>query len=81
MIPRLGRETLGDFERASRLEWLETNGLGGYASGSVVLAASRRYHGLLVAAVKPPTDRVVTVNAMDESVRFERGVVPAPWRM
>ena len=73
MIPRLGRETLGDFERASRLEWLETNGLGGYASGSVVLAASRRYHGLLVAAVKPPTDRVVTVNAMDESVRTSLG--------
>jgi predicted glycogen debranching enzyme len=73
LIPRLGRETLGDFERASRLEWLETNGLGGYAAGSVVLAASRRYHGLLVAAVKPPTDRVVTVNAMDESVRTSLG--------
>ena len=73
MIPRLGRETLGDFERASRLEWLETNGLGGYAAGSVVLAASRRYHGLLIAAVRPPTDRVVTVNAMDESVRTSLG--------
>ena len=38
MIPHLGRETLGDFERASRLEWLQTNGLGGYACGSVALA-------------------------------------------
>ena len=69
----IGRETLGDFERASRLEWLETNGLGGYAAGSVVLSATRRYHGLLVAAVKPPTDRVVTVNALEESVRTSSG--------
>jgi predicted glycogen debranching enzyme len=73
LIPRVGREALGDFERASRLEWLVTNGLGGYAAGSVALAATRRYHGLLVAAVRPPTDRVVTVNTLDESVRTTRG--------
>jgi predicted glycogen debranching enzyme len=72
---RLGPETTGDFERASRLEWLVTNGLGGYACGTVVGAAARRYHGLLVAAVRPPTDRVVTVSTLDESVRTARGTV------
>jgi predicted glycogen debranching enzyme len=76
LTARVGREVLGDFERASRLEWLVTNGLGGYAAGSVALAATRRYHGLLVAAVRPPTDRVVTVNALDESVRTDRGTFP-----
>ncbi len=73
MIPHVGREVLGDFERASRIEWLVTNGLGGYAAGSVALAATRRYHGVLVAAVRPPTDRVVTVNTLDECVRTARG--------
>jgi len=72
---RLGPETTGDFERASRLEWLVTNGLGGYACGTVVGAATRRYHGVLVAAVRPPTDRVVTVSTLDESVRTARGTV------
>jgi len=72
---RLGIETTGDFERASRLEWLVTNGLGGYACGTVLGAAARRYHGLLVAAVRPPTDRLVTVTTLDESVRTARGTV------
>jgi glycogen debranching enzyme len=72
---RLGTETTGDFERASRLEWLVTNGLGGYACGTVAGGAARRYHGLLVAAVRPPVDRIVTVTSLDESVRTPRGTV------
>jgi len=72
----VGREVLGDFERASRLEWLVANGLGGYACGSVTGAATRRYHGLLVAAIRPPTDRLVTVTALDETVRTTRGTTP-----
>ena len=75
-MPRLGREVLADFERASRLEWLATNGLGGYAAGSVVGAATRRYHGLLVAAVLPPTDRVVTISHLEETVQTADGAVP-----
>jgi glycogen debranching enzyme len=73
--PRLGREVLTDFERASRLEWLVTNGRGGYAAGSAVGAATRRYHGLLVSAVLPPTDRVVTVTHLEETVQTPDGSV------
>ena len=76
LAPRIGREILSDFERASRLEWLVTNGLGGYAAGTAVGSASRRYHGLLVAAVLPPTDRVVTLTHLEESVQTPDGAVP-----
>lgn len=49
-------------------EWLTTNGLGGYASGSVCGANTRRYHGLLVAAVQPPGQRTVLLSRIDETV-------------
>ena len=55
-----------DWEKASRLEWLETNGLGGYASSSVSGANTRRYHGLLVPAVNPPIGRFVLLSKLDE---------------
>ena len=55
-----------DWEKASRVEWLETNGLGGYASSSVSGANTRRYHGLLVPAVKPPIGRFVLLSKLDE---------------
>lgn len=48
-----------DYSVASRLEWFLPNGLGGYAMGTVSGSNSRRYHGHLVAAVRPPTDRMV----------------------
>ena len=44
----------GDVAEASAREWLETNGIGGFASSSIVNLNTRRYHGLLVAATKPP---------------------------
>jgi predicted glycogen debranching enzyme len=49
---------------------LVTNGLGGFAAGTVSGARTRRYHGLLVAALKPPVERVVTLAKVDESVRY-----------
>jgi len=52
-----GREVCGDLESALRREWIVTNGLGGYASGTLAGINSRRYHGLLVAALAPPVDR------------------------
>lgn len=57
-------------------EWLETNGIGGYASGTVSGANTRRYHGLLVAATRPPLGRAVLVSKLEESIviddeRFE----------
>jgi predicted glycogen debranching enzyme len=49
-------------------EWLTTNGLGGYASGTVSGANTRRYHGLLVAALDPPGERTVLLSRLDETV-------------
>ncbi|MEP6688493.1 MAG: amylo-alpha-1,6-glucosidase [Gemmatimonadales bacterium] len=48
-----------------RTEWLEADGLGGFASGTVAGPRTRRYHALLLAARTPPTDRVVLVNGLD----------------
>ena len=45
-----------------RLEWLVTNGLGGYASGTVAGVVTRRYHGILVAALPAPLGRMVMLN-------------------
>jgi predicted glycogen debranching enzyme len=56
----------GDPEAASRREWLETNGLGGYASSTVCGMNTRRYHGLLVAATKPPVGRMVLLSKIEE---------------
>jgi len=47
-----GREICGDLPGAERREWLCTNGIGGFASGTVAGSLTRRYHGLLVAALK-----------------------------
>jgi predicted glycogen debranching enzyme len=50
-------------------EWLLTNGLGGYASGTVIGCPTRRYHGLLVASRRPPLERVVLLaNTLDQVV-------------
>ncbi len=64
---RFGSDVLGDFERASSLEWLETNGLGGWSSSTVAGAHSRRYHGLLVAA-RSPVARYVLLSKLDETL-------------
>ena len=48
-------------------EWLVTNALGGYASGTVAGVATRRYHGLLVAALPAPLGRVMMLNQVAES--------------
>ncbi len=63
-----GPDVLHDFERASQLEWLETNGLGGWASSSITFANTRRYHGMLVAALPGRTERTVLVAKLDETV-------------
>ena len=57
-----------DLDGALNLEWLETNGRGGYASGTVAGANTRRYHALLLIARHPPVDRVVLVNHVEEFV-------------
>ncbi|HET9627457.1 MAG TPA: amylo-alpha-1,6-glucosidase [Kofleriaceae bacterium] len=56
-----------------RREWLLCNGLGGYASGTLGGAPTRRYHGFLVAALPNPAARVMMLNALTEFVRFPDG--------
>ena len=59
---------LMDWAKASRLEWLETNGLGGYAAATISGANTRRYHGLLVAAMRPPVGRMVLLSRLEERI-------------
>jgi predicted glycogen debranching enzyme len=61
---------------AARREWLETNGIGGFASSTIPGLNTRRYHGLLIAATKPPVGRMVLLSKMEETLiidgrRFE----------
>ena len=56
-----------------KAEWLEADGLGGFASGTVGGTRTRRYHALLLAATNPPTGRVVLVNGFDASVETPGG--------
>ncbi len=65
-----GREICGDLAAAESREWLVTNGIGGYASGTVASSQTRRYHGLLIAALQPPVGRTQLVSAIDEIVRY-----------
>lgn len=71
-----GREISGDLEHALRREWLVTNGLGGYAAGTVAGANTRRYHGWLVAALNPPVGRVVLVAKCNEIAYLDGSAYP-----
>ena len=67
-----------DLESALKTEWLETNGLGGFASSTVVGLNTRRYHALLTAAMHPPVGRMVLLSKLEETLvsraeRFELG--------
>ncbi len=71
-------KTTQNFHAAIRHEWLETNGLGGWASSTIIGANTRRYHGLLVAATQPPVGRMVLLSKLDETIesngnRYELG--------
>jgi predicted glycogen debranching enzyme len=59
---------LPDQENSLTKEWIVTNGIGGYASSTIIGTNTRRYHGLLVAAFNPPTGRKVMVSKVDESI-------------
>ncbi len=60
--------TCGDLDAALRREWLETNGLGAFASSTIIGLNTRRYHGLLVAATKPPVGRFVLLSKLEETL-------------
>jgi predicted glycogen debranching enzyme len=66
-----GREICGDLAAAERREWLVTNGLGGYASGTVAGLLTRRYHGLLVSALPTPLGRRLLLTRLDETASYD----------
>jgi predicted glycogen debranching enzyme len=68
---QFGREVCGVLDVAEQREWLVTNGIGGFASGTVSGNLTRRYHGLLVAALHPPVGRMQLVAKLDETVRYD----------
>ncbi len=93
MALTLGRAELSPFENGASREWLSANGTGSFASGSVAGANTRRYHGLLVAALPPPLGRMTLLAKLDESLvvggerfdlsanRYPDGVIyPDGWR-
>jgi predicted glycogen debranching enzyme len=57
-----------NLDSALSREWLETNGLGGFAASTIVGLNTRRYHGLLVAATKPPVGRLVLLSKLEETL-------------
>jgi predicted glycogen debranching enzyme len=65
-----GREVCGTLESAEAREWLVTNGIGGFASGTIAGSSTRRYHGVLIAALQPPVGRMQLVAAVDEIVHY-----------
>lgn len=60
-----------NLEEGLKREWLITNGLGGYASSTIINCNTRKYHGLLVAALTPPARRHVILSKIDESLEIE----------
>jgi predicted glycogen debranching enzyme len=71
-----GREIVGDLAEAEQREWLVTNGLGGFACGTVAGLLTRRYHGLLIAALQPPGRRTLLVAKLEETAEYEGGIFP-----
>ncbi len=67
-VDAVERERCTDLVAGRRLEWLVTNGRGGFAMGTVSQMLTRRYHGLLVAAIDPPVERYVLLAKLDATV-------------
>jgi predicted glycogen debranching enzyme len=62
------KEITQNFEKASSKEWLETNGLGGWASSTICGTNTRNYHGMFVIATKPPVGRIVALSKLEETI-------------
>jgi len=71
MCYKLDESKCRNLELSSSREWILTNGLGGYAMGTVSGMATRKYHGLLVAAYRSPVDRIVLLSSIDVFVQCE----------
>jgi predicted glycogen debranching enzyme len=64
----IDQESCRNLETAPSREWLETNGIGGFSSSTIVGLNTRRYHGLLTAATKPPVGRLVLLSKLEETL-------------
>jgi predicted glycogen debranching enzyme len=61
-------------EIACSYEWIITNGLGGYASSTIISLNTRRYHGLLIASLKPPLRRFLLLSKLEEEIEIENKI-------
>ena len=68
---RFDESICSDPARAKELEWLETNGLGGFSSSTIIGLNTRRYHGLLIAATTPPVGRVLLLSKIEETLLID----------
>ncbi len=71
MVISFERENCSNLKIAESQEWLVTNGIGGYASGTITNLLTRRYHGLLIAALQPPLGRTLLLTKLDETARYK----------
>ncbi|WP_404787882.1 amylo-alpha-1,6-glucosidase [Altericista sp. CCNU0014] len=76
MAIEFGRDICGELSSAEAREWLVTNGIGGYASGTISGLLTRRYHGLLVAALNPPLGRTLLLAKLDETALYDERRYP-----
>jgi len=65
---RIDEATCRDLAHSTRLEWLESNGLGSYASGTVSGIHTRRYHGIFLGALRPPVERVLLLSHLEDTL-------------
>jgi predicted glycogen debranching enzyme len=70
MSLQFGREISNNLKIAESREWLITNGIGGYGSGTIAGILTRNYHGLLVAALKPPVARTLLLTKLEETISY-----------
>lgn len=71
-----GRDVCNNLPLIQSREWLVTNGIGGFASGTVAGSLTRRYHGLLIAALHPPLGRTLMLAKIDEVVIYQKTIYP-----
>jgi predicted glycogen debranching enzyme len=65
---KLGKDSFSTYEEGIKREWIVGNGLGGYASSTIIGAGTRTYHGLLVASLKNAPGRVLLLSSLDEEI-------------
>ena len=61
-----------NLEKGLKKEWIITNGIGGYASSTIIGANTRKYHGLLIAPLTPPARRFLILSKVDEAIEIAK---------